>query len=358
MSQTSPRPSTSATQAESAIHSRATALVLLALLSVVWGTHWPIVKMGLHTMPPLHYAVLRLAGGLITIVLILLGQRRLRLPPRADVPIIASVGLLQISASIVIMNLALQVVPAGRSSVLAYAQPLWVAVLMWTVFRQKARWNEVLGLALGIGGILALVNPGVINWGVPAEVVGTLGLIGNGMLWAVVTIHIRRHAWRSAPLDLQPWMLLVAIIPVIVMAQLLEPDRQINWQPETVLILLYSGPVATAFANWASQSITRSLGPIPAAMGFLATPVVGLEAGWLLLGEQLGLVDVLGFAAVVGGIALTTLIRPRTPAPVAATAGAEVTVPSESASAAVPSASSAAAVPPDPAAEAEAEDRP
>lgn len=306
---------------------------------MVWGSHWPIVKMGLHTMPPLQYAVLRLAGGLITIVVILAAQRRLRLPPREDVPIIASVGLLQISASIVIMNLALQAVPAGRSSVLVYAQPLWVAVLMWTVFRQRARWNEVTGLVLGIGGILALVNPTVIDWGVPAELAGTLGLIGNGMLWAVVTIHIRRHHWRSSPLDLQPWMLGIAIVPVIVVAALLEGGRSINWQPETVLILLYSGPVATAFANWASQSITRSLGPIPAAMGFLATPVVGLFMGWLLLGEKLGIVDVLGFGAVVLGIGLTTLIRPKEAAPAPAVAAGVA------ADAAV-------------AAEAEAEDRP
>lgn len=311
MSQTSPRPSTSATQAESAIHSRATALVLLALLSVVWGTHWPIVKMGLHTMPPLHYAVLRLAGGLITIVLILLGQRRLRLPPRADVPIIASVGLLQISASIVIMNLALQVVPAGRSSVLVYAQPLWVAVLMWTVFRQKARWNEVLGLALGIGGILALVNPGVINWGVPAEVVGTLAMVGYGVIWAGVTIHIRRHTWVAAPLELQPWMLLLAMVPVTVMALVMNPGRGIDWQPVTVLVLLYSGPLATAFAYWASQAITRSLGPLAAAMGFLGAPVIGLLAGSIMLGEKLDLIDIASFGMVLAGVALTTLIRPK-----------------------------------------------
>ena len=302
--------SPSSASAQSAVHSRRTALVLLVILAVVWGTHWPIVKMGLHTMPPLQYGVLRLASGLVAMVVILGAQRRLRRPPREDIPIVASVGLVHISASIVIMNLALQAVPAGRSSVLVYAQPLWVAALMWTVFRQRARWNEVTGLVLGIGGILALVNPTVIDWGVPAELAGTLALIGNGMLWAVVTIHIRRHHWRSSPLDLQPWMLATAMVPVMMAAALLEGGRTIDWQPETVLILLYSGPLATAFANWASQSITRSLGPIPAAMGFLATPVVGLLTGWLLLGEQLGIVDVLGFGAVVLGIGLTTLIRP------------------------------------------------
>jgi drug/metabolite transporter (DMT)-like permease len=85
----------------------------------------------------------------------------------------------------------------------------------------------------------------------------------------------------------------------------------VDWQLATVLILLYSGPLATVFANWASQSITRSLGPQASATGFLAVPVVGLVSGWLVLGEQLGPVDVLAFTLVLGGVAAASLLPRR-----------------------------------------------
>ena len=296
----------------SAVHSRKAALTLLFLLSLVWGVHWAVVKKGLDYMPPLTYAALRLAAGLLTMLAILGAKRRIRRPPRSDLPIVLSVGLAQIGAGVLIMNLALQAVPAGRSSVLLYAMPLWVAVLMWLFFRVKPRRNETIGLVLGLGGILVLVNPSVINWGVPAELLGTLALIFNAILWAGVTIHIRRHTWASSPLDLQPWMLLVALIPVAVAALLLEPGRAIHWDIATVLVLLYSGPIATAFANWASQSITRSLGPLTSAMGFLAIPVVGLVAGAVFLQESLGPIDLAGFALVLAGIAATSLVPPAT----------------------------------------------
>jgi drug/metabolite transporter (DMT)-like permease len=295
----------------SAVHSRKAALTLLFLLSLVWGVHWAVVKQGLHYMPPLQYAALRLIAGLLTMIAILGIQGRLRRPPRSDVTIVLSVGILQIGAGVLIMNLALQAVPAGRSSVLLYAMPLWVAVLMWLFFRTTPRRNEMIGLVLGLTGVLVLVNPTVINWGVPAELAGTLALIFNAILWAGVTIHIRRHTWVSRPLDLQPWMLLAALIPVAVAALILEPGREITWGLPTVLILLYSGPLATAFANWASQSITRSLGPLTSAMGFLATPVVGLIAGALILGESLGPIDIAGFALVLAGIAATSLVPPK-----------------------------------------------
>ena len=161
---------------------------------------------------------------------------------------------------------------------------------------------------MGLTGILILVNPTVIDWTVPLELAGTLGLIFNGVLWATVTIHIRRHTWISSPLDLQPWMLLIASVPVVGAALLFEQGREIHWETPAILALLYSGPLATAFANWASQSITRSMGPIASAMGFLATPVVGLVSGALILHESLGLIDIVGFALVLardrGGLAV------------------------------------------------------
>jgi drug/metabolite transporter (DMT)-like permease len=70
--------------------------------------------------------------------------------------------------------------------------------------------------------------------------------------------------------------------------------------------------LATAFASWGSQAITRSLGPQAAAIGFLAVPVIGLASGWLILGEQLGVADVVAFGLVLGGIAVTSL-GPRRP---------------------------------------------
>ena len=294
-------------RAVAAVHSRPVALVLLALLSLTWGVHWVVVKQGLHYFPPLTYGALRLATGLITMVLILAPQRRLRRPPRADVPVILSVGLVQMAISILIMNFALQAVPAGRSSVLAYAMPLWVAGLMFLLFRVVPRRNELLGIVLGVTGVAILVNPTVIDWGIPAELAGTLALTAYGVMWAGVTIHIRRHAWTASPLELQPSMLLLATVPVAVAAVLFESGRTIDWQSGAVFALLYSGPLATAFAYWASQSITRSLGPISSAMGFLATPVVGLVAGALILGEQLEVADLLGFGLVIAGIAFASL---------------------------------------------------
>src|SRR5947208_2880425 len=65
-------------ESEPVVHSRSTALALLALVSIVWGIHWVVVKIGLDYLPPMTYGALRIALGLATVVAIAAGRGRLR----------------------------------------------------------------------------------------------------------------------------------------------------------------------------------------------------------------------------------------------------------------------------------------
>lgn len=296
-----------------AAHGRTAALGLLVLLTLIWGFHWVVVKVGLDYIPPFTFAMLRVGLALVTFIALLGVQGRLRRPDRANTPIILSVGLGQIAAGVVLQVLALQVVDAGRSAVLLYTMPLWVAVLLAVAFGIRPRRNEAVALVLGIAGLFALLNPAVVDWSSGAELLGTVGLLANAAIWAAVTIHVRRHRWTQSPVELQPWMLLAALLPLVLLVVAFEPGRATRWEPITFLVLLYSGPLATAFAFWASQAITRSLGAQVSATGFLATPVVGLVSGAIVLGESLGIVDLVGFALILAGIGMASLVAPRAP---------------------------------------------
>jgi drug/metabolite transporter (DMT)-like permease len=219
-------------------------------------------------MPPFQYGVLRVVTGLAVLVGILAARRELRVPSRADLPIVLSVGLGPIASGIALMNLALLVVPAGRSSILVYTMPIWVAVLGALFFHMRPGRLEIGGVALGVVGVVLLLNPAVIDWAAQGEVAGAAMLLASAVVWALAAIHIRRHTWHATPLELQPWQLLVALVPLVVLALVFDAGASIDWTPQTVLVLLYSGPVATAFAYWASQAVTRSLGPADLA-GFV-----------------------------------------------------------------------------------------
>ena len=125
------------------VHSHRSALILLALLAVIWGVHWVIVKVGLGYVPPITYAASRVAIALVLMTALLRVQGRLRRPDRANLSIILSIGVAQVAAGVVLQNLALQVVDAGRSSVLVYTMPLWVAVILVIGFRIRPSGPEL-----------------------------------------------------------------------------------------------------------------------------------------------------------------------------------------------------------------------
>jgi drug/metabolite transporter (DMT)-like permease len=293
------------------VTTRARPYLLLACLAVVWGVHWPVAKTGLRDLPPFTYGAFRVGTALALVVGLQAARGHLRRPDPRDWPIVLSVALGQMAGGIVLMNLALPMISAGRSSILVYTMPLWVAVIQMAAFRTGAGRNQLGGLVVGLVGIGLLLNPLAIDWGSSGQVLGSGGLLVSALLWAVTTIHIRRHVWHSAPWDLEPWQLLAALIPLVVAAVLLDAGKPIHWTPTSVAVILYSGPLATALAFWLSQSISRSLSPLGTTMGFLAVPVVGLLSSSVLLGEPLTLLDVAGFVTTFAGILIVSLAPER-----------------------------------------------
>ncbi|MGD0122058.1 MAG: DMT family transporter [Candidatus Limnocylindrales bacterium] len=281
--------------------------LLLVCLALVWGVHWPVAKIGLRDLPPFTYGTLRVATGLAVIMVVLALRRGIRLPSRHDLPVVVSVGLGQMAAGIALMNLALPLVAAGRSAILVYTMPLWVALIQLPALRAGGAARQVAGLFVGLTGIIVLLNPSAIDWESPGELLGSAGLLLSAVLWAATTIHLRHHQWRSTPLDLMPWQLLVALVPLVLAALVLDAGRPIHWEPVAVAAVLFSGPLATALAFWLSQSISRSLSPLATTMGFLAVPVVGLAASSVMLGEPLTVLDLAGALTTFLGIVLVSI---------------------------------------------------
>jgi drug/metabolite transporter (DMT)-like permease len=296
--------------------SRRAAFLLLVLLVVIWGSHWTIVKIGLRDLPPFTYGAARLALAVAIVAGIQAARGALHRPPREDVPVILSDGVIQIGLAIALMNIALQFVPPGRSSVLSYTTPLWVALMLAIVWRQRPTLPELVGLALGLLGVCLLINPSAIDWGSPNVLAGTCLLLASAAGVALTFIHVRRHHWASRPIDVLPWQLLVALPMLAILAVVLEGGEPMHWQAQTALVLLFSAVLATAFAYWASQSITIALGPMVTSIGFLAAPVVALVVSAVATGERVTPMDVLGIIITIAGIAVVSLaprvsLRPR-----------------------------------------------
>ena len=307
LSETAPGiPETRRGRAGAAVMSRGGAYLLLAALVIVWGVNWPVMKTGIDYISPLWFAFARLLLGGVSFTLLVAAMGQLKPPTRHDIPVVLSLGLFQMGAFLILVTVAVQFVPAGRSALLAYTHPLWVAPGAVLFLHERLGPMKLAGLAIGLFGLIALFNPAAFPWSDPWAVFGNGLLLLAAFLWGLAILHARRHRWVASPFMLAPWAMLAAAPPVLLMALIFERPR-IDWSPELAAILLYNGPIATAFGYWASVTITRALPALTTSIGLLAVPVMGLLSSMVALGEPLTWSLALGLVGIILGMALVNL---------------------------------------------------
>ncbi len=286
------------------------AYLLMAAIILLWGVNWPVMKFGLTMIPPFWFGVARLGLGAATLFIVLAVSGKLILPPRADWPVLLSVGLFQMMSFMVLVNLGLVSVDAGRSAVLAYTTPLWVAPAAVLLFKERVTRLKLAGLICGLAGIALLFNPLTFEWNRREAVIGNAILMLAALCWAGAILHIRRHKWQATPLQLTPWQMLLALPFLVVLALIFEDAGSIRFEPELYAVLLYNGPLATAFCFWASVTVSRALPSIHTSLGFLGVPVVGVLSSAWVLSETVGFDLIGGGIAVLSGLILVTLGEP------------------------------------------------
>jgi drug/metabolite transporter (DMT)-like permease len=278
------------------------------LLTVVlaWGLVWPVNKVLLESLSPFWLMALRSALATVALFAIAGARGRLAPPPRPDLPVVLSITLLHMIGFGVFAAWGLQTVPTGRSVVLAYTTPLWVAPGAALFLGERLTARRLVGVIVGLVGLLVLFNPLAFDWTSRAAVLGNGAILLGALLWAASILHIRAHRWQSTPFDLVPWEMLLATALVIPLAFASDGPPRPEWTGRIVALLLYAGIPGTAVAYWAIAMASRALPAVTTSLGLLATPVLSVTVATLWLREPVTLSLVAAIVLILGGVALGT----------------------------------------------------
>jgi drug/metabolite transporter (DMT)-like permease len=283
------------------------AILLLGAVVFFLGINWPVMKIGLGYITPLWFALARIALGGACLFALLAFLGRLRLPVRQELPVIVSIGVFQVGAMLALIHLALQILEAGRSAMLAYTTPLWAAPMAAIFLRESLGPRKLLGLACGLGGIAVLFNPASFDIGDPQVVLGNLFLIMASMISAGVIVHLRARGQSMAALELAPWQMLLGGLVLIPVTLLIEGPPQIQWSATLIAVLAYNGTITSAFCLWAYVVVMRDLPATTTAVGSLGTPMVGVLASAVFLAEPMPVSKMLGLALIATGVIIVTM---------------------------------------------------
>lgn len=281
-------------------------LALLALLTLVWGTNWPLFRIALDELPVLTFRAITMIAGATMLAAILLARGESFAVPTGKWPALIAASAFNILIWNLTTALAVLYIPSGHASVLAYTMPLWVALIGFVVFKQRLTGRLLAAIAIGAMAVLALMLPNFASYErAPA---GLFWGLFAGFCWAIGTFIVKRTVWSGMGLSLTFWQVVISLPPILLGALVFDgiPD---HWPSAKALIAtIYTGaiPMALGTATW--FALVKLLPAQVAALSSIAIPIVAIVSGVLLLHEPLSPLQMAAIASTV--VALWLALMP------------------------------------------------
>ena len=297
----------------------ARAWLLFAAVSVVWGVPYFFIKVAVEAgVPPAFVAWSRVALGAAVVVPLAWRRGALRgLGGRWRA--VVAYAACEVAVPFFLIAAGEERVASSLAAILIASMPLMVALLsVWLSPDDRATGLRLVGLAIGFGGVVALL--GVDVAGRPGELLGAALILVATLGYASATIIVNRRLADLDPLGPIAASLALATL-VLVPAVVITPPH--GAPPGDALgALAVLGFVCTALGLVLFFRLIVEAGPSRASVITYVNPLVAVVLGVLVLDERFGAMSVVGLVAILGGSWLSTRGRPRraVTAPVAADA--------------------------------------
>lgn len=295
----------------SGAHFSARQLVLLALLTLVWGLNWPIMKFGVTHFPPLSFRALSMWLGLPVLYL---AVRAMRIPlaiERSQWPELARLTFTNMIVWHVLAIVSVQALSSGRAAILGYTMPVFSALWGVALFGQRLSGRQLAGVAAAAIGVALLL------WHELGRMAGKPwaagGMLVSAAVWALGTQQLRRTQMTAPTLAIVFWMTVVTTLVMTLLAAAFEQPR---WQLPSATVwaaIVFNAVMIFGFAQPVWLYLARALPPVASTLSVMLIPVLGTLSGAWWLNEQLHWQD---FAAIVLMLAaIASVLLPARAAP-------------------------------------------
>lgn len=283
------------------------AIIVTVVLCLSWGINQVAIKLAIPEIPALLQSAVRSTGAAIIVAV----WARWR-----GIPLFKSDGTLGpgliagllFATEFILLYRGLVLTTATRAVLFIYLAPFFV-VIGGLLSGDRFGLSQWLGLLLCFAGV-------AIAFGVPAaaansrQIIGDLMMVAGAMAWAATTLVIKASALSRVSAEKTLLYQLVVSAPVLFLAATALGERLTSVPSAIALGSLAYQTVWVAsvtFVAWFALIIRYSASRL-SVFTFL-TPLFGVAAGHVVLGDPLTLAFALAVAMVAGGLVLVNWPR-------------------------------------------------
>ncbi|WP_315720341.1 MULTISPECIES: DMT family transporter [unclassified Bradyrhizobium] len=280
-------------------------LMFLAITSLGWGFNWPVTKHLVGVLPPLTLRGTTGVVGALLLALLAVVRSQSLYVPREIWPRLILAGMLNVTAWMVLMGLALLWLPAGEAALIAYTMPVWASLLAWPILGERPTVLRVLALVLAFAGLAAIMGANGLSAS-RDKLPGILMVLGGAFGFALGTVMAKKLPIRLPPLSAAAWQIGIGCVPIVIVGFAVETSDwtkldQLDWA-----LMFYSTVIQFCVAYVAWFAALARLPASVAAIGTMAVPVIGVVASAIALREPLGAGQIAALAFTLGAVALAT----------------------------------------------------
>ena len=297
--------------------SRGQVATALAITYLVWGSSYIATKIMVTDEPPLVVAGLRFSVAGVLLVAFSWWRTGPPLFSRVELRHVLAMAFLAVLFSNACHVIAMQYVQSNTAAFLNATPALWIAWLGTFGRRRRALSGTAqLGLLIGLAGVLLVLAP---KGGFKLAGLGWQLLILLGCLaWSLGTIYHRNSGAVNPPLMFVALQMLAGGLGLLAAAAVASESFELHWTPRAFAAFLWLTLASSCLAYSAYAWLTVHTMPIVVGSYGFVCPAVAALLGWLVLGETLSWIQIMGMAVILVGIALVTgywrPLPPRQPA--------------------------------------------
>ncbi|WP_107093654.1 DMT family transporter [Streptomyces sp. XY332] len=280
-----------------------------AVLSVVWGFSFLLIKVGTEAYAPFQVALGRVLFGALALLAVLVVRREPLPRGRRTWAHLFVAALLLNTAPFSLFSYAELSIPSSLAGICNATSPLWgMALSLVALSEDRPTRRRFAGLGVGFLGVLTVLGAWQGFEGIDAE--GTALALLASLCYPIGWIYVRRTlaSTPGSPVALTGAQLMLSTVQLLAVSAVFTPTPASFplWPTLSVIAL---GALGTGMALQMQYGLVAEIGPTTAQMVTYFIPVIATTAGVLLLGEPLHWNTPVGAAIVLAGAALTQTRR-------------------------------------------------
>ena len=266
-------------------------------LSFLWGGHPTALKVALPYAPPIRQGWMRFVVSAVVILFWARYKKISLIPTKAEIKPLVQLGIL-FSVQLLFLNIGISKTSVSSSVILNSTYPIWVITLgHFFIKGDNFTFIKFSGVLIAYLGIIITYFD---SFGNSSFLLGNSFCLASGFLLGVRTIFLAKGSESIAPLKLLMAQAFFGSIIFIMLSIIFEGDPY-KFSLILLISILYQGTIVAGFNFIANIWLLKNYKPSQVTVIHLSQPIFGILIGYVVLGENIGLLVLLGAAFVILG---------------------------------------------------------